>query len=119
MLLHQLVPDVEAAGCLDALRAKAQEVTRSALEAYAATYNDRDIAEVTNELVEQTADKMLRTYRGLEGKLAESRALAAAGWNLLRKSHASFARGLFPADRSNRWWALPHHLALILQIFSI
>ena len=45
---------------LDALRAKAQEVARSALEAYAATYRDRDVAEVADELVEQTADKMLR-----------------------------------------------------------
>jgi DNA polymerase III sliding clamp (beta) subunit (PCNA family) len=73
---------IEAAGWLDALRAKAQEVARSALEAYAATYHDRDSAEITDELVERTADKMLRTcrYRPFEETLTESKARAAAGW---------------------------------------
>lgn len=73
---------IEAAGWLDALRAKAQEVTRKALETYAATYRDRDGAEVTDELVAKTADKMLRSSHGLplKDKLRESKALVAAGW---------------------------------------
>ena len=73
---------VEAAGWLDALRAKAQEVARAALDDYKATHLDLDGVEVTDDLIVQTADKMLRTSRGLplKDKLRESKALAAAGW---------------------------------------
>jgi len=79
---YDLLTAVEAAGWLDALRAKAQEVARAALDDYKATHLDLDGVEVTDDLIVQTADKMLRTSRGLplKDKLRESKALAAAGW---------------------------------------